>query len=844
MLSCYGAWLRPNPETRTSTPPNLSNIFDRICHELYHPRQLRVRKGLQLRGGAVGGFSPRRTWLECLSRVFTLELHKTPQAARGFLLLLTFWAPDVLAQAPFFGPLPTTLEPVTTNPNRRPRIPHPNAPPPDEYRVIAVEQESDGSLRHLRGHVTIESSSMILKADAADWDSDTNDVQARGHVQYENYQSGEKVWCDRLEYNIDTEKGKFYNVKGSSPANVQARPGLLTTSNPFYFEGEWAERLEDKYVIHEGFVTDCKVPSPWWILKGPKFDVILGDRAVAYHATFKVRKVPLFWLPAFYKSLKKEPRKSGFLAPNLGNSSQRGRFFGGGYYWAINRSYDLEYRMQYFTQQTFAHTLLVRGKVNQNTDFNFNLYAVNDHGIPNGTTLLKASGYQFWFGAKSDLGHGWEARVDANILSSLLFREEFSQSFNEAIYSETHSIGYISKHFDNFAFYGVLDRDENFLQALPQQTITIRKLPELEFLGREKEVDTLGHPFWWSFDSTFDLLDRTQPEFQTRQFVPRGDLEPRVTTAFHWMGISLMPSFSLRETGEGSSFLNGSVLGRDLLRSSREADLDIVLPSLERTFKAPKWMGAKAKHVIEPRITYRYVNGVADFNDLIRFDSTELLTNTNEVNYSITNRLYTKQTDGQVNELMTWSLSQTHYFDPTFGGAVVPGDRNVFLSSAYLTGFAFIDGPRNYSPIVSDFRLNYKVNLSWRTDYDPMLGHLASSTVSADTRYSNYFFSFGSTQIRSDPVLSPSSNQLRGTFAIGNDNHKGWNAGTSAYYDVRKHVLQYATAQVTYNTDCCGLSVQFRRFNIGTRDESQFRVAFAISNVGTFGNLRRQDRTF
>jgi LPS-assembly protein len=56
--------------------------------------------------------------------------------------------------------------------------------------------------------------------------------------------------------------------------------------------------------------------------------------------------------------------------------------------------------------------------------------------------------------------------------------------------------------------------------------------------------------------------------------------------------------------------------------------------------------------------------------------------------------------------------------------------------------------------------------------------------------------------------------------------------------------LQYTTAQVTYNTDCCGLSVQFRRFNIGTRDESQFRVAFAISNIGTFGNLRRQDRTF
>jgi LPS-assembly protein len=56
--------------------------------------------------------------------------------------------------------------------------------------------------------------------------------------------------------------------------------------------------------------------------------------------------------------------------------------------------------------------------------------------------------------------------------------------------------------------------------------------------------------------------------------------------------------------------------------------------------------------------------------------------------------------------------------------------------------------------------------------------------------------------------------------------------------------LQYATVQVTYNTDCCGLSVQWRRFNIGLRNENQFRVAFAVSNIGSFGTLRRQDRIF
>jgi LPS-assembly protein len=38
--------------------------------------------------------------------------------------------------------------------------------------------------------------------------------------------------------------------------------------------------------------------------------------------------------------------------------------------------------------------------------------------------------------------------------------------------------------------------------------------------------------------------------------------------------------------------------------------------------------------------------------------------------------------------------------------------------------------------------------------------------------------------------------------------------------------------------------VQYRRFAFGTRYENQFRVAFAISNIGTFGTLKRQERIF
>jgi LPS-assembly protein len=63
-------------------------------------------------------------------------------------------------------------------------------------------------------------------------------------------------------------------------------------------------------------------------------------------------------------------------------------------------------------------------------------------------------------------------------------------------------------------------------------------------------------------------------------------------------------------------------------------------------------------------------------------------------------------------------------------------------------------------------------------------------------------------------------------------------------YDYRQKVIQYSTAQITYNTDCCGLSVEYHRYNIGIVDRSEWRVAFSVANLGSFGTLRKQDRLF
>ena len=364
--------------------------------------------------------------------------------------LILFWLtlPNALLTPAFaqdFRPsLPAPAAPegsVSTNPNLPVRAPRPNAPDAEHVFIESVTQEADGPIRHLRGMVRVETTDMLLRADEVDYNADTGDIQARGHVYFENFQRGEKINCDRADYNIDSENGKFYVVSGTSVPVIHTRPGLLTTTNPFYFEAQWAEKLRDRYILHDGFLTDCLLPRPWWRLRAPVFDVVPGERAIAHHAWFYLAKFPLFYAPIFYKSLEKEPRKSGFLIPTIGNSSLRGPELSYGYYWAINRSFDLLYRGQYYMNAGTGQHIDFRGALNANTSFTFRVDGVDDTRNLN----PPASGAEIMATVKTNLGRGWEARGELNYLTSFAFVQYYTESFNEAVFGETHSVGYASR---------------------------------------------------------------------------------------------------------------------------------------------------------------------------------------------------------------------------------------------------------------------------------------------------------------------------------------------------------------------------------------------------------------
>lgn len=752
-------------------------------------------------------------------------------------------------------------------------------PAKDEILTRGLRNESNGEWRYLRGTATVETSEMKITADQIDFNSDTNWAYARGHVHMEVFQSGDKIDADHARYNIKTQEGRFYGISGTTPPKIMSSKGLLTTTNPFYFKALWADRIKNRYILHHGFLTDCTLPKPWWVFESPVFDVVPGDRAIARNTVFRIKNIPILYLPYFYKQLGKNPRQSGFLTPNIGNSSYRGYMIGLGYYWAINPSYDATYILQYFTQRGPAHTFDFRGKPNDVTDFNFSLYSVQDTGLPLGNgQKLDEGGTQFQLTARTQIA-GFTGRLEYNYLSSYLFRQSFANSFISAVSSEIDSAGYLQRHFanDTYGLNIAFSRNQLFESALPKyDQVTVQALPSIQFNSRDQKIARGPLPVWFSFDTSLDLLDRQEQFVQTGLAVPRVNIAPRVMTAFDFKGFSLVPSMTFGATGYANSYssnsisytpgcfpastsngncnaaLNVALAHSALFRQDEDFNLELVLPTIEKIYTPPKWLhlGKKVKHTVEGRVDYRYVTGIDNFQNTIKFDGLDFLSDTNQLTFSLTNRLYKKDEKGRVSEFLTWRTSFARYYDPSFGGAVLPNQRNIVLAAEEITPFAFLTGPRSYSPVDSYLSIAPYSFLSfdWQTDYDPYYHKFVNNNIAATVRKGPYFATVGDTEIDTNPLLVPKANQIRIGGGYGSTTRKGWNAAMVEDYDYVQHTLLYQFGQLSYNTNCCGFSFQYRRFSFGTgigaRHENQFLLAFQVANLGSFGTMQKQDRIF
>jgi LPS-assembly protein len=89
------------------------------------------------------------------------------------------------------------------------------------------------------------------------------------------------------------------------------------------------------------------------------------------------------------------------------------------------------------------------------------------------------------------------------------------------------------------------------------------------------------------------------------------------------------------------------------------------------------------------------------------------------------------------------------------------------------------------------------------------------------------------------------SQQLEPFLQIGKPSNVGFNLAANGGYDFVHGALQYAGVQAVYNWNCCGITVGYRRFALGSlRDETQYLYSFTLANFGSVGDIRRSNNVF
>jgi LPS-assembly protein len=732
----------------------------------------------------------------------------------------------------------------------------PVAPTHDEDFTIAADQQRQvGRIFYADGNVDILFGHTRLRADHVEFNRDTQKVIAHGHVMLDY--NTQHIEADDGTYNVRDGTGTFHHVRATFAMQRRPSPTLLITPNPLYFEALDAERTgPNSYRLHHAWFTVCEPDKPTWKFQAQEATVEMQTSVRLERGDFRVFSVPIILFP--YASFPAgHRRQSGFLIPDVGQSSRKGTFLGEDFYWAPTDWMDSTVGATYMSKRGWAQNADIRSHPWENARLDASYTGVIDRGLEQPTgPPLKQGGHEIKFDFDALLPDGWRAVAELNQLSSLTFRLAFAETFAQAVNSEVRNTAFLTRNWSGFSLDFAALSYKNFLSATPETSVNLRTAPEARF-GSVDQAPFHNLPLYFSFESFVDAVHRgdTVTPFSTSSFVQRMEFAPSVTMPLHWgQWLNVTPSFTFRTTRYGAQLEDGAPVNQPFERTTEEFTLDIRPPTLDRIWDRGdvKW-----KHTIEPDIVYRYVNGVDDYARFIRFDEDETLTDTNEVEYGITQRLYRRDSDGDAEEFASWRLVQKEYFDPTFGGALIPGERNVFQALDTLTPFAFADTARRFSPIISDFRVTPggHYDTQFIVNYDPVRNRLtAIGTLVKLKPYKESFLTLAhfstinlvsaqSAQPTTD--FQPRSNQIRMLGGYGDMTRPGWNATLGFSYDVEQKEYQDQIAQITYNGSCCGIGLEYLRLSLGSiRSENQYRFVFLIANLGSVGNLRRQEKIF
>jgi LPS-assembly protein len=605
------------------------------------------------------------------------------------------------------------------------------------------------------GNVVVNKGDTTLKAETLTVNRSTNEVTAQGKVEVKDPQG--EIQADSLRLELEDETGQIGNGTVRLPRNQYVLTGKLLQKS-----------YGQSYHIEDGLFTTCQCKSfdqADWSVGGRTIDVDLRGKGEVHDGVFRVRGVPLVYIPYGVVPVRNE-RQSGFLFPNYGFSSKRGFVWQQPFYWAINKSYDLTLTTDVETAARLGLWGEFRYAPDVNTEGQFSASYFNEQIRGPATTSTSVDRWSVTGTHRQSFSDDVRFYSDLFFVSDDLFLREIShRALNLPSFDDYADWTLRTRRFTDSRAGGVkiwdaaLFRTEAaYYQDLTQdQNFAFQVLPRLQFQGHQR---------FWQDRLEAAVAVEGDNFYRNKGYAgQRIDLAPSVAMPFHLEDYAFgsfrvtgrETAYHLTSQDPGPTDLTTPKLRGDRTREIVQFDANVGT-RFSRVFDIGWGRLLKMQHVVEPEISYLYVPFV-DQEDLPLYDSLDRINKRNLLIYGVSNHLLGKfqttpagtsstseESPTEIRELARLTVSQAydplrgvsrkkeHYSDVDVYARLTPFPYTAFtFDSTYDVDDgsptttrvgAFVRDPRplpSMAPLLQHLQRNSNIGVTYRSTSDRLV---------------------------------------------------------------------------------------------------------------------------
>lgn len=749
----------------------------------------------------------------------------------GFLTLVLAWPTEARAQ----GALTNCKTPGQTQERTPLSEPVPGKPGVMKYTFI--------------GSVQIDCDETHIFADKLEWTSDEDLVYASGNVVFQ--QQDMRIFAERAVFDRKTHLGTFYNASGSAQlAEKKPDPSLFGTLEPdVMFWGDRIDKVADRtYELTDGGFTTCAQPSPRWEMTSSTSRVTLDKYVIMKNVIFRVKDVPLLYLPIIYYPISHNDRSTGFLLPSYGTSTTRGFTLSNAFFWAIGRSQDATFFDDWFKKTGQGIGAEYRYISAPGSQGNTRLYVIDEHQLvaPDGTVTPPHRSYSFIGSVNQALPHGFRLISSANYFSDATTQQRYQQNLFDFTNRNRTVDATLTGGFGRYRLSA--DVQQNDVYSSLTTASRVGHEPVVDFSMGEKPI---GHSHVYvgaTSESGYFLRQDDISQPSTDHSLWRVDLSPTVRVPVStpsFMTLTTSASWRYTYWSQSRDPATGNQLQVPITRELVDLRAQLVGPIFAKIIQTPDSDYAERfKHTIEPSVSVDYISPFSGFNNVVQSDGTDLVASTTTVNYTLTNRLLAKRKlagGTTIRDILDVAIGQSYYTNSTAAS----------YDQQYQSSFNNVYGtyvPSPFSPVLLTVTAKPldSLDAQFRTEYDVKFrairtltasGNLRTRTVQVGVSWSKNEYIPGlpgfdvqaaaTHYLNASTTLRDPEGHLGGSFSFNYDLHNG------AF--LQKRVVAY------YNTQCCGVSVDFQTVNLGSllpagTNDRRFGISFTLAGIGSFSN--------